>query len=147
MRRTSMPSGKDLILIFSLNEYKFAIDVDHLVEVTDGLVISEYKDLHGHAGEIDFHGRPTTLIDLKEKLFIKGNNFTGNTALVVRINDRYLAFQVDSVDSVVEKNNINHYELPDFVPRIVGAYSFIYEWNDTYVAGISMDTLFKKIHE
>lgn len=138
-----MPFDKDLILIFSLNEYSFAIDVASLIEVTDGMEISNHKGFTGYFGEIDFHDKPTSLINLREKLSIKGRGLENSPVLVVKVDVGYVAFQVDCVDSIVDKKSINYYEFPEFSLKIKGSFSQIYEWDDKYVACIGTNMLFK----
>ncbi len=138
-----MPFNKDLILIFSLDEYRFAIDVTSLVEVTDSLEISALDSFTGYVGNIDFHGKKTTLIDLREKLFIKGRGEKDTPALVVKVNFDYYAFQVDFVDSIVEEKSMKQFEFPQFILKTKGLFPHLYEWNGKYVAGIDTNMLFK----
>ena len=59
---------KELVLIVSLSGSKFAIGVENLVEVSEGLEASYSEDIEGFLGTVHFRDDEIKLFDIQKRL-------------------------------------------------------------------------------
>lgn len=139
-----MPSDKDLILIFSINEYKLAIDVKDLVEVAENLDMAKKVQAQGVVGILDFRGKRVPVLDFKYRLGCKDKNREYNAALVIRRGELIVVLPVDHVEQVTEikKRSMN---FPKIMLKVKDAFDEVYEFNGDLVIKINTEALFDKM--
>lgn len=137
-----MPSKKDLILIFLLNNHKFAIEVKDLVEVIEGLKVSSASMVEGCLGEVKFREKTIPLLDIRKMLEFTGGGRKYSAVIVVRVGGITVAIPVDSVAGVAEiKGDLLPF--PKLMLKECGVYSFIYDRDGEFVLGLNLAGFFK----
>ena len=137
-----MPSIEDLVLVFSLAEHRFALEVKELVEVTEGLKVSSSCPLFdGFAGAVEFRQAEIPLIDMGQSLEISGFEKRSGVVLIVRIAGRTVALRVDAVIGVsgTKKSLL---PFPDRMMTKQGLYPAVYDRDGTFVFLIRLENLF-----
>ena len=139
-----MPSNNQLILIFSLNDCKFAIEIECLVEVTENVRISATVENKDCLGKVDFRGESLYLVDIK-KILKMGNSIEDRYNIIIaRTGGTLLAVPVDSVDSVEEMFD-SSIPFPDLMLTKKNVLTSIYKWNKEFVYKINLEKLLNKL--
>jgi len=135
-----MPSIKDLVLIFTLSDCEFAIDVKNLVEVSEGLEFSPGA-IDGTLGKLNYRGASIPLLDIYKRLSLPETGRKSDIVVVVRIDKHLIAFPVDSVKGVMEvKGNVFHF--PQIMVREQGVFPLVYTWKDDFIISMDLDVLY-----
>lgn len=137
-----MTSNNKLTLIFSLNDCKFAIEIECLVEVAENIKISTTIDNEDCLGKIDFRGKSIYMADIKN--ILKMGISTGDefSIIVARTGGILLAIPVDSVDSVEEIVGTS-FPFPEMMLTKKSVLTSIYKWHEEFVYKVNIDELFK----
>ncbi|MBE9504497.1 MAG: chemotaxis protein CheW [Proteobacteria bacterium] len=139
-----MPSKKNLILIFTLNDCKYAVEIAYLIEVVEDIRISSNSDLDECLGLIQFRENAIPLFNIKSRLELDDNVKKAYTVVVIRACDELIAIPIDSVN-VVEELADSILEFPDIILKNKGIISYIYEWKDEFVYVFNLDLLLGKV--
>jgi chemotaxis signal transduction protein len=139
-----MPSKKKLILIFTLNDCKYAVEIGYLIEVVEDIKISSNSDLDECLGLIQFRKKAIPLFNIKSRLGLGDNVKKTYTVVVIRANDELIAIPIDSVD-VVEELTDSILDFPDIILKNKGIISYIYEWKDEFVYVLNMDFMLHQV--
>ncbi len=137
-----MPSIEDLVLVFSLAECRFAIEVKELVEVTEGLMVtSSTSAFEGALGTIDFRDDHVPLLNIGQSLKVANVNKRSGVILVVRINGRTVAFPVDAV-ICVSGTKKGLLPFPERMMEKKGLYSAVFDKDGDFILLINLENLF-----
>ena len=120
-----MPSHKNLILIITLNDCRFAVEIEYLIEVAEDVEITSASPLDECLGLIQLRKNIIPLVDIKGRLEIDDKVKKIYTVIVVRACDKLLAIPIDSVDSVEELTETT-LDFPDVILKDKGIISYIY---------------------
>lgn len=98
-----MPTGQNLLIVFTLNSCKIALPVSRLVEIAEGLEIT-YKPTEGFImGSVELRGNIYPLIDLKARLgLVKPEIEKNEIFLIVDNLSKIYALPVDLVVGISE---------------------------------------------
>ncbi len=135
-----MSSIKELVLVVSLNGSKFAIDVDSLVEVSEGLDVSYGDDVEGFLGKVRFRGDEIKLFDIQRRLGLKGNSSKSLNFVIVNSGNEIVAFPVDSVEGVIAIKG-NALPFPGFMLSEEGLFPYVYNWDGEFVLSVNIASL------
>ena len=135
-----MPSIKDLVLIFSVAEVKFAIAVKELLEVAEGLKVSGGRGA-GLLGTVDFRGEQVPLLDIADRLRIGPHAGLSCPMLVVRMDGRTAAFPVDAVFGVAGTTD-SLLPFPDWMMTEEGLYSSVFDKDGEFILLLDLKRLF-----
>lgn len=133
-----MPSMKKLILIFTLNDFKFAIDIEPLIEVSENVQIASGASLDNCLGMMEFRKNVIPLVDIKEILEIGTSVKKKYTIIVIRVSGFILAVPVDSVKGAEDQKEAT-IRFPDLILKKRGIIPYIYEWKGEYVYLLNLE--------
>lgn len=139
-----MSSEKELILIFSIGEYKFSVAIKDLIEIRENLDLT----LEGHSeeclGKFEFRGSEIPLVNIKKRLSLTADMIgAGNTAAVVRVWDKVIAIPIDSVEGVFEAES-GVFIFPQLMLREKDVFTLIYDWKGEYVFFMNLPGIYSK---
>ena len=139
-----MSSEKELILIFSIDGFKFSISIKDLIEVTENLDISSECQLEECLGKVEFRGDEVPLVDIKKRLSLEGERKSlCETAAVVRVWDEIMAIPIDSVEGVFEAGS-GVSPFPQLMLREKGVFTLIYDWDGEFVLFMNLPGMYSK---
>ena len=139
-----MPSHKNLILIITLNDCRFAVEIEYLIEVAEDVEITSASPLDECLGLIQLRKNIIPLVDIKGRLEIDDKVKKIYTVIVVRACDKLLAIPIDSVDSVEELTETT-LDFPDVILKDKGIISYIYKWKEEFVYVLNLEILLNKV--
>lgn len=139
-----MPSHKNLILIITLNDCRFAVEIEYLIEVAEDVEITSASPLDECLGLIQLRKNIIPLVDIKGRLEIDDKVKKIYTVIVVRACDKLLAIPIDSVDSVEELTETT-LDFPDVILKDKGIISSIYKWKEEFVYVLNLEILLNKV--
>ena len=96
-----MSFAKNLILVFSLDGIKFAVDVENLVEVSSDVEASYSDAIDGYLGTILFRDNEIKLLNVQRRLGLNQDKHKRNDFIVVNAGKELIAIPVDSVEGVI----------------------------------------------
>ncbi len=131
---------KELVLIVSLSGSKFAIGVEDLVEVSEGLEASYSEDVEGFLGIVHFRDDEIKLFDIQKRLNLEADNCKKFDFVVVNSGNENIAFPVDSVEGVIEMKG-ESLPFPEFMLTERGLFPFVYNWNDEFILSVNIASL------
>ncbi|MDH3974346.1 MAG: chemotaxis protein CheW [Deltaproteobacteria bacterium] len=139
-----MSSGKELILIVSIDGCKFSINIKDLIEVTENLDLSSKSQGEECIGKVEFRGSEIPLVDIKKRLSLTEDaKSVYETAAVVRVWNEILAIPIDSVEGVFEAGSA-FFPFPQMILRDKNAFTFIHDWNGEFVLHMNLPGIYSK---
>lgn len=139
-----MSSGKELILIVSIDGCKFSISISDLIEVTENLDLSSECQSEECLGKVGFRGSEIPLVNIKKRLCLSDDiKALYGTAAIVRIWDQVVAIPIDSVEGVFEAGN-TAYPFPQLMLREKSIFTLIHELNGEFVLFMNLPGIYSK---
>jgi len=133
-----MPVKSEAVLIFNLDNYKFAIALPRLLEVIESSGPAKTKEGITDAGKLLYRGEKIDVWDIRQRLEMKAGKAGKQVYLVLKINKRVVALPVDSVEGISERCD-KRFPFPQIITKKKGLFTCIYLWKGEIVSGIDVE--------